>query len=104
MEATAYELGTALGITFFGMFMSVVFAHMLELPVDLAQPLADRAMRSIGDSYIVAQGLIAPQSGALIKAASEAFSTTHSVLLMICSAMMGSLGVFVFFMLKGCRH
>ncbi|MDC7828182.1 MULTISPECIES: MFS transporter [Pseudomonas] len=104
LEATAYELGTALGITFFGMFMSVVFAHMLELPVDLAQPLADRAMRSIGDSYIVAQGLIAPQSGALIKAASEAFSTTHSVLLMTCSAMMGSLGVFVFLMLKGCRH
>lgn len=43
LEATGYELGTGLGITFFGVFMSSVFSRMILFPPDLAQHLATRA-------------------------------------------------------------
>lgn len=101
LEATAYELGTGLGITFFGVFMSNVFSRTISLPVDLAASLAERAAQSIGDSYVVAHGLAEPQRAALIEAAKEAFSATHTMLLLTSSGMMGVLGVFVFIMLSG---
>ncbi|WCE09060.1 MFS transporter [Pseudomonas sp. JBR1] len=101
LEATAYELGTGLGITFFGVFMSSAFNRTISLPVDLAAPMAERAALSIGDSYVVAHSLAEPQSTALIEAAKEAFLATHTVLLLTSSAMMGVLCVFVFLMLRG---
>lgn len=103
LEATAYELGTGLGITLFGVFMSNIFSRTISLPVDLTEPLAERAERSIGDSYVVAHSLIEPQSAALIGAAKDAFSAAHSMLLMTSSAMMGVLAILVFIMLKGYR-
>ena len=69
LEATAYELGTGLGITVFGVFMSKVFGSTLSLPAELAPALAERAARSIGDSYVVAGELPAAQGNALIEAA-----------------------------------
>lgn len=104
LEATAYELGTALGIAFFGMFMSTAFGHRLELPAELAQPLADRALQSIGDSHVVAQGLAEPLRTTLIEAAHAAFATTHALLLMTCSAIMLTLGIFVSVLLKGYKQ
>lgn len=104
LEATAYELGTGLGITFFGVFMSSVFRHSIALDPDLAAPLAERAARSIGDSYLVAKGLAEPQASALIDAAKAAFSATHSTLLLTSAAMVGVLAVVVFFMLGGYRR
>lgn len=104
LEATAYELGTGLGITFFGVFMSSVFRHSIALDAQLAAPLAERAARSIGDSYQVARGLADPQASALIEAAKAAFSATHSTLLLTSAAMVGVLAVVVFFMLSGYRR
>ena len=101
LEATAYELGTGLGITFFGVFMSAVYSHRILLPVDLDKSLAERAARSIGDSYAVVQRLVEPQSAALIDAAKEAFSAAHELLLLTSSAMLGILGIVVFIMLSG---
>lgn len=103
LEATGYELGTGLGITIFGVFMSSIFSHTISLPVDLSKPLAERAARSIGDSYVVAHSLIEPQGAAVIEAAKDAFSAAHAMLLMTSSGLMGVLGVFVFVMLRGYR-
>jgi DHA2 family multidrug resistance protein-like MFS transporter len=103
LEATAYELGTGLGITFFGVFMSSVFRYSIVLDPELAAPLAERAVRSIGDSYLVARDLAEPQAQALIEAAKTAFSATHSILLLSSAAMVGVLAVAVFFMLSGFR-
>jgi DHA2 family multidrug resistance protein-like MFS transporter len=100
LEATAYELGTGLGITFFGVFMSSVFRYSIVLDPELAAPLAERAARSIGDSYLVARDLAEPQAQALIEAAKTAFSATHSILLLSSAAMVGVLAVVVFFMLS----
>lgn len=103
LEATAYELGTGLGITFFGVFMSSVYGHTIALPVELATPLAERAARSIGDSYLVAAELPAEQASALIEAAKAAFSSTHSVLLSTSAVVIGVLALVVFRLFKGYR-
>lgn len=103
LEATAYELGTGLGITFFGVFMSDAFSRAILLPSTLAEPQRESAMRSIGDSYLVAQTLAAPQAAELIEAAKAAFSTTHSTLLMTSAGLTGCLAVLVFIMLGSYR-
>ncbi len=103
LEATAYELGTGLGITFFGVFMSSVYGHTIALPDELATPLAERAARSIGDSYLVAAELPSEQASALIEAAKAAFSSTHSVLLSTSAMVIGVLGLVVFRLFKGYR-
>ncbi|MQT43558.1 MFS transporter, partial [Pseudomonas sp. FSL R10-0765] len=96
LEATAYELGTGLGITVFGVFMSKVFGSTLSLPAELAPALAERAARSIGDTYVVAGELPAVQGNALIEAAKLAFSSTHSVLLTTSAVVIALLAVVVF--------
>ena len=103
LEATAYELGTGLGITFFGVFMSSVYGHTIALPGELAAPLAERAARSIGDSYLVAAELSAEQASVLIEAAKAAFSSTHSVLLSTSAVVIGVLALVVFRLFKGYR-
>ena len=103
LEATGYELGTGVGITLFGVFMSSVFGRTIELPPGLAQPLADQAARSIGDTYLVAGQLAEEQGAALIEAGKAAFSATHSILLSTASFLIGLLGIVVFFMLKTYR-
>lgn len=104
LEATAYELGTALGITFFGVFMSSVFSRAILLPSTQAEPLKDQAVHSIGDSYLVARTLAEPPATALIEAAKAAFSTTHSTLLITSAGLTGCLAVVVFIMLDSYRR
>ncbi|WP_129139741.1 MFS transporter [Modicisalibacter coralii] len=101
LEATAYELGTGLGITLFGVFMSRVFRHSLTLDPELATPLAERASRSIGDSYVIAESLAAPQARALVEAAKAAFSATHSLLLMSAAALLAVVAILVCRLLRG---
>ncbi|WP_343039697.1 MFS transporter [Paracoccus limosus] len=96
LEATGYELGTGLGITLFGVFMSGVFGRHFTAPQGLAPDLAAQAARSIGDSYLVAQQLPDGPGAAVIAAARAAFSATHSVLLATAAALIGALAVGVF--------
>lgn len=103
LEATGYELGTGLGITLFGVFMSGVFARSLQLPADLAHDLAEQAARSIGDSYLVAQTLSPADGAALIEAGKAAFTTTHATLLTTSAAVIALLAVIIFVMLKSYR-
>lgn len=100
LEATAYELGSGLGITFFGVFMASVFSRSLALPSGLDPALAVRASASIGDSYQVAEALPAGPAAALIEAAKTAFSVTNSVLLSSCAALLAVLAVVVFVLLS----
>jgi len=100
LEATAYELGTGLGITLFGVFMSNVFSRTISLPSDLDPVLVTRASMSIGDSYVVAGELPAGQSDLLIEAAKAAFSATNSVLLTTCAALLGGLALVVYGLLR----
>ncbi|ETX29159.1 MFS transporter [Roseivivax isoporae] len=103
LEATGYELGTGLGITLFGVFMSVVFGHHLVPPEGLSDGLAEQASRSIGDVYVVGRNLAADQGAAVIAAGKAAFSVTHSVLLTTAAVMMGLLTVLVYVLLAPAR-
>ncbi|KJS40342.1 MAG: methyl viologen resistance protein SmvA [Rhodospirillaceae bacterium BRH_c57] len=104
LEATGYELGTGLGITFFGVFMSGAFSRAIELPATLPQPLAAQASRTIGDTYIVASQLGGEQGAALIEAGKAAFTQTHAVLLTTSATVIVALAVVVFFTLASYRR
>ena len=101
LEATGYELGTGLGITFFGVFLSSVFSRAIELPVNLAPELATEAARSVGDTYIVAARLAGAQGEALIAAGKAAFTQTHAVLLTTSGVLITTLALVVFIALAG---
>ncbi|WP_413492656.1 hypothetical protein [Morganella psychrotolerans] len=104
LEATAYELGSGLGITLFGVFMSAIYTGNFRAPPNLPADIAAQAAQSIGDSYLVAHQLMAEQSNAVILAAKAAFSMTHSILLMTAAVLIGGLCVLVFFLLgNGCK-
>ena len=68
LEATGYELGTGLGITLFGVFMSSVFSRAIALPPGLPRDLSQQASKTIGDAYIVANQLSGEQGAAVIEA------------------------------------
>ncbi|NLA50903.1 MAG: MFS transporter [Alcaligenaceae bacterium] len=103
LEATGYELGTGLGITLFGVFMSFLFGRNLTAPDELSEELTEQAAISMGDRYLVEEHLSDDQAAALISAGKMAFSTTHSVLLMTAAVLIGALSVLVFFLLSGGR-
>ncbi len=103
LEATGYELGTGLGITFFGVFMSGVFSRAMELPASIPASLAAEASRTIGDAYIVAGRLGGAEGAALIEAGKAAFTQTHAVLLSTSAGIVTALAVVVFFALAGHR-
>jgi DHA2 family multidrug resistance protein-like MFS transporter len=101
LEATGYELGTGLGITLFGVFMSSAFSRAIELPSSLSETLADQASRTIGDAYIVARELPGEQGAALIEAGKAAFTQTHAALLTTAAVVIAALAVVVFSLLPG---
>jgi len=103
LEGTGYELGTGLGITIFGLFMSVVFGRNLTAPLGLPADLKDQAAVSMGDTYLVARQLSGDQADALVAAGKAAFSSTHSVLLMTSAVLIAGLAILVFFLLAGVR-
>jgi DHA2 family multidrug resistance protein-like MFS transporter len=103
LEATGYELGTGLGITLFGVFMSSAFSRAIALPSSLSQTMAEQASRTIGDAYIVASKLPGEQGAALIEAGKAAFTQMHAILLTTAAVVIGALAVVVFFTLAGYR-
>lgn len=103
LEGTGYELGTGLGITLFGVFMASIFGRTIDVPPDLALPLAEQARRSIGDTYLVAHQLSAEQGVALIAAGKAAFSAAHVALLSVASAVIAALAIGVYILLARYR-
>lgn len=103
LEGTGYELGTGLGITLFGVFMANIFNRAIEVPPDLALPLAQQASRSIGDTYLVANQLSAEQGAALVAAGKAAFGTAHIVLLSGAATVIAALAIAVYFLLASYR-
>ncbi|MCX2522916.1 MFS transporter [Larsenimonas rhizosphaerae] len=100
MEATAYELGSGLGITLFGVFLSSVYSHTIVLALDMTPSQARHAARSIGDTHVVAHDLAEHQARALIEAGKAAFSSSHSILLMTAAALLAALSMVVVYLLR----
>lgn len=104
LEATGYELGTGLGITLFGVFLSVVFGQNLVPPEGISSGQAGQASQSIGDVYLVAQKLAPEQSEALIAAGKAAFSAGHATVLTAAAVLLGLLAALVYGLLGDRRE
>lgn len=100
LEATGHELGSGLGITFFGVFMSTLFSRYLDLPADLSQQLSSHMPKTIGDAYIIAKQLPEEQAMLLIDAGKMSFSHTHSLLLSTAAVGVATLSIILYFTLK----
>jgi MFS transporter, DHA2 family, multidrug resistance protein len=104
LEAMGYELGAGLGITFFGVALSAIYATSMVIPAGITPELAEAARHSIGDTYLVARHLSGDIAPSLILAGKTAFSTAHAVLLTLAAALIATLACAVFIALKTGRH
>lgn len=104
LEATGFELGTGLGIAFFGVGISLLFKHTLKLPVGLNAEQTEQASRSIGDAYLVATQLTIEQSGMLIEASKQAFIATHTLLFSSAGVLLSILSIAVYILLGGSQR
>lgn len=81
LESTAYEMGVGLGVTFFGVMLSQIFAKTLRLPVELAQSLPKEVYYSINDALVIANDLGGEKRQLIRDAALPAFEQAHSYIL-----------------------
>lgn len=100
LEATGYELGAGLGITFFGVALSTIYMGSMTLPAGIPANMASAAVRSIGDTFVVAGKLPQDLAAALIAAGKRAFSEAHAVLLTAAAVLIALLSAAVFLGLK----
>lgn len=100
LEATGYELGAGLGITFFGVALSAIYGGAITIPTGLSLDLATAASRSIGETYIIAATLPEDLAASLTSAGKQAFSRAHGVLLTWAACLLGMLSIAVFAALK----
>ncbi|MBJ7263713.1 MAG: MFS transporter [Burkholderiaceae bacterium] len=100
LEATSYDLGSGLGITGFGLLLTSSYTASIRMPQNLPADLAEGASHSIGETSLAAQKLGGPAGQALAAAGRDAFSASHSVVLLAAAALIGVLSVVVFVVLR----
>lgn len=103
LEATSYDLGTGLGITCFGLLLTSSYEKAITLPTDMPATLAVMARQSIGETLMAAQTLAGPRGQALEEAGRQAFSASHSTVLLAAAVMISILSMIVFFALRRYR-
>nr|WP_200841141.1 MFS transporter [Geminicoccus flavidas] len=93
LEATGYELGGALGITFFGVLVSTVYRSSIDLPA--------AGGSSIGEAATAAARLEGAEADALMRAAGSAFTAAHEAVLQGAAALIFLLAIFALVVLRG---
>ncbi len=91
MESIAYELGTGLGITFFGIVVSQIFIEKFAISDALLKALPKQVNNSIGDAFIVANTLGVEEEEIVKKAAMLAFQDAHQLVLILAGAVLAIL-------------
>lgn len=99
LEATSYDLGTGLGITGFGLLLASSYARAIELPAGVPADMAAIATRSIGESLVAAQSMGGSGGEALAEAGRQAFSASHSLVLLSAAGLIAVVSVAVFVIL-----
>ncbi|MFS3509951.1 MULTISPECIES: MFS transporter [Citrobacter] len=99
IETMAYELGAGLGIAIFGLLLSRSFSASILPPVGLNPKEIERASSSMGEAVQLAHSLPSSLSEALLSAAKEAFTWSHSVALSSAGSMLIVLAVGMWFSL-----
>lgn len=98
LEATGYELGAGLGITFFGVLLTASYNASIRLPAGIAVP--DSASHSIGETMTAASQLGGSDGAALADAARLAFSDAHALVLLTAASLIGLLSIGVLYALR----
>lgn len=83
LESTAYELGVGLGVTFFGILLSQVFAKTLVIPEAFRSQLPKEVYYSFNDALVLAEEIKGPMGQTIKTAALPAFAHAHSIVLII---------------------
>lgn len=99
LEATGYELGAGLGITFFGVLLSTIYRGNF---VAAAVPGidADAASGSIGEAMVLAGRIGGAEGEAIAAAARVAFASAHGSVLVVTSSLIAVLAAVVFVALR----
>ena len=99
IETMAYELGAGLGIAIFGLLLSRSFSASILPPAGLNPQEVERATSSMGEAVQLAHSLPSSLSEALLTAAREAFTWSHSVALSSAGSMLIILAIGMWFSL-----
>ncbi|WP_316752674.1 MFS transporter [Pedobacter gandavensis] len=99
MESIAYELGTGLGIAFFGIILSQVFMGKFIIPEELLSDVPKQAQSSISDALILANSLGGSKADEIRKAAMIAFEGAHNGVLILAGSFLAILAVMMVFLL-----
>ena len=99
IETMAYELGAGLGIAIFGLLLSRSFSASILPPAGLNAQEMERASSSMGEAVQLAHSLPSSLSEALLTAAREAFTWSHSVALSSAGSMLIILAIGMWFSL-----
>jgi DHA2 family multidrug resistance protein-like MFS transporter len=99
LEATGYELGAGLGITFFGVLLSSIyrtnFTGVTGPGIDL-----EAASGSIGEAMVIARRIGGTEGEAIAEAARVAFASAHGSVLMVTASLIAMLAIVVFVALR----
>lgn len=99
IETMAYELGAGLGIAIFGLLLSRSFSASILLPSGLNAEETERASSSMGEAVQLADTLSPSLGEAILDAARQAFTWSHSVALSSAGSMLILLAVGMWFSL-----
>ncbi|MCC9070880.1 MFS transporter [Flavobacterium sp. F-65] len=99
MESISYELGTGLGITFFGIILSQIFVKKFIISDELLNGVSKEVNNSIGDAMIVANELGGEKGEIIKKAAMTAFKDAHDVVLILAGSVLAILALTLVFIL-----
>ena len=99
IETMAYELGAGLGIAIFGLLLSRSFSASIRLPSGLNAEEIERASSSMGEAVQLADTLSPSPGEAILDAARQAFTWSHSVALSSAGSMLILLAVGMWFSL-----
>ncbi|MBJ2089987.1 MFS transporter [Serratia ureilytica] len=95
LEGMAYELGSGLGVTFFGSMLLSLYSASLIVPEGIPYELAKQARLSIGETVQTLKYISHQEGEALMVAARNAFSFAHVNVLAFSGAILILLSVFV---------
>jgi DHA2 family multidrug resistance protein-like MFS transporter len=100
LESTAFELGSGLGITAFGVMLGTSYMKAITLPAGINPALADQARQSIGETIIVATEFANHEGELLAQAGRLAFRSAHTLVLGSAAGLLTVLAIIVFITLR----
>lgn len=96
IEGMAYELGAGFGVIIFGLMISLIYSHNIELPVGLDASIKQTAKESITQAFHVAGNIDnVALSEQVMTSAKLAFSHAHKVILISAGSLLLLLTLFI---------